>query len=597
MARPKTRYIASLDGLRSFAVLAVIAYHMGFFWAPGGLLGVTVFFVLSGYLITGLLISEFHSSRTINLPQFWLRRVRRLVPAIIAVVVVTCALCVLFNHNLLTKMRPDIIPSLLFYSNWWQIFHDVSYFAAQGAPSPLQHFWSLAIEEQFYLVWPVLLLLLFRRRTSFKWLKRGILIAAAASALWMAVLYNPEGDPSRVYYGTDTRAFSLLIGAWLAIVWPSTAFGDKGKPDALPSLRARRVFDGIGVLAFVGLIALVATANGYTSFLYRGGLVICSILTAVLIAVIVRPDSIFAKLWSLAPLVWIGKRSYGMYLWHFPILLLMTNQNATEAAPLWWNALEFAVILVVSALSYRFVENPVRQGKLGAWFRGVRDKSVNVVQSLAKHGVPAALCCVVLAVAVVGCVAIPPSNAVEGQEDAITDAQAASEHAQQQAAEAAQQNVVYDILVIGDSVAARCENAFPEVFPDGCLDAMVGRLLTQGQETYDYYYNLGVVGNKVVIALGTNGVVTAEQLDMLITDIGSNKRIWLMNTQSNEDWVGATNETLAQATERYGNVGLIDWYSYSSGKSYLFSGDGKHLTPEGAREYLELIKNSTESTA
>lgn len=593
MARPKTRYIASLDGLRSFAVLAVIAYHMGFFWAPGGLLGVTVFFVLSGYLITGLLISEFHSSRTIDLPQFWLRRVRRLVPAIIAVVVVTCALCVLFNHDLLTKMRPDIIPSLLFYSNWWQIFHDVSYFAAQGAPSPLQHFWSLAIEEQFYLVWPVLLLLLFKRRTSFKWLKRGILIAAAASALWMAVLYNPEGDPSRVYYGTDTRAFSLLIGAWLAIVWPSTAFGDKRKPDALPSLRARRVFDGIGVLAFVGLIALVATANGYTPFLYRGGLVICSILTAVLIAVIIRPDSTFAKLWSLPPLVWVGKRSYGMYLWHFPILLLMTNQNATEAAPLWWNALEFAVILVVSALSYRFVENPVRQGKLGAWFRGVRDKSVNIPRTLAKQGVPAAVCCVVLAVAVIGCVAIPPSNAVE--DPAYT--QTSWEDTQQKATEAAAKQTVYDVLMIGDSVAARCENSFSEFFPHGYLDAAIGRSFSQGLEMYDYFQDLGIVGNTIVVALGTNNLVTSEQLEAFMSDVGPDKRIYLVNTRSNEEWVDATNEALAQAAAGYDNVELIDWHTYSAGNEALFAGDGKHLSPDGARAYLALIKDNIKSSA
>ena len=218
MSGSKSRYIPALDGLRAFAVLAVIAYHMRMPWAPGGLLGVTVFFVLSGYLITSLLLIEHDESGTIDLPRFWLRRVRRLVPAIVLVVVCTAVLCTLFNHALLTKMRPDVLPSLLFFNNWWQIFHDVSYFEALGAPSPLAHFWSLAIEEQFYLVWPVALLAALKLGARKGTVRNVVLVLAALSALEMALLFDPAADPSRVYYGTDTRAFSLLIGAWLAFV-------------------------------------------------------------------------------------------------------------------------------------------------------------------------------------------------------------------------------------------------------------------------------------------------------------------------------------------------------------------------------------------
>lgn len=385
MPRPRSHYVASLDGLRTFAVLAVIAYHLGYAWAPGGLLGVTVFFVLSGYLITGLLVNEFRSSKTLDLPQFWLRRVRRLVPAIVTVVLVTCALCALFNHQLLTKTRPDILPSLLFYNNWWQIFHEVSYFEAQGAPSALQHFWSLAIEEQFYLVWPPLLLLLFNRRVKFKNIHRGILIAAAISAIAMAVLYNPESDPSRVYFGTDTRAFSLLIGAWLAFTWPSSALGitpSGASPAPTISTLAIRLLDGAGILAFAGLCALVFTMDGNAAFPYRGGILLCSILAAILIADIVHPASLFARLWALPPLVWLGKRSYGIYLWHFPILLLMTNQNATEAAPLWWNALEVALIIAVSAASYTFIEDPIRKGWVGKELHRLREDSAHLPREM-----------------------------------------------------------------------------------------------------------------------------------------------------------------------------------------------------------------------
>ena len=208
--RAKSRYVPALDGLRAFAVLAVIFYHMGLGWAPGGLMGVTVFFVISGYLINGLLVAEHEQTGSISLKSFWLRRVRRLFPAIFLSVVGTAALCTIFDHTLLDKMRPDILPSLLFYNNWWQIFRDMSYFEQAGNPSPLTHFWSLSIEEQFYVVWPLLLLLMYKLGAKKKTMSRVVLVLAIVSALEMALLYNPQGDPSRIYYGTDTRAMSLL---------------------------------------------------------------------------------------------------------------------------------------------------------------------------------------------------------------------------------------------------------------------------------------------------------------------------------------------------------------------------------------------------
>ena len=223
--RKKSRYIPALDGLRALAVLGVIAYHMGMAWMPGGLLGVTVFFVLSGYLITSLLLIEWDSTGTIDLPQFWLRRVKRLFPAIAFVIIVTAVLCTLFDHSLLTKLREDMWAALCWVTNWWYILRDVSYFDALGAPSPVTHFWSLAIEEQFYVVWPVVLILAHKFGVKRTHMRNATFVLALASALEMAILFNPDADPSRVYYGTDTRAFSLLIGAWLAFVWPSNQLG------------------------------------------------------------------------------------------------------------------------------------------------------------------------------------------------------------------------------------------------------------------------------------------------------------------------------------------------------------------------------------
>uniref|UniRef100_UPI003AB27E4B acyltransferase family protein n=1 Tax=Enorma massiliensis TaxID=1472761 RepID=UPI003AB27E4B len=214
----RSRYIPALDGIRTLAVIAVVLYHLNLTWAQGGFLGVTIFFVLSGYLITRLLLAEFEQTDRIDLKRFWVRRVRRLVPATITLVVVVAVLCTIFNHVMLTKMRPDILPSLFFFNNWWQIAQNVSYFDALGDPSPLTHFWSLAIEEQFYVVWPVLLLIMLKLRVKRPWMRRIVVALAAVSAVTMAVLYDPAADPSRVYYGTDTRAFSMLLGAWLAFI-------------------------------------------------------------------------------------------------------------------------------------------------------------------------------------------------------------------------------------------------------------------------------------------------------------------------------------------------------------------------------------------
>ena len=330
--RPQISLYPRLDGLRTLAVVAVVLYHLNLTWAQGGLLGVTIFFVLSGYLITRLLLNEVAKTGRIDLKSFWIRRIRRLVPAVVTVVFVTCALCTIFNHVMLTKMRPDILPSLLFFNNWWQIAQNVSYFNALGDPSPLTHFWSLAIEEQFYLIWPPLLFAMVSMHVSKPNTRRVVLGLAAASALAMMVLYNPAADPSRVYYGTDTRVFSLLLGAWMAFIpdrdlapvrlahrlglnrlagaakHGKNAEGKPGKkvdesadttptqPSALVRFWPRphpSMCWASWVL--VGLAAMVALTNGYTAFQYRGGTLLCSILTLMVIAACVQPQGMVAR--------------------------------------------------------------------------------------------------------------------------------------------------------------------------------------------------------------------------------------------------------------------------------------------------------------
>ena len=595
-ARPKSRYIPSLDGLRAFAVLAVIAYHMGMPWATGGLLGVTIFFVLSGYLITSLLVIEFQGTGRINLPDFWLRRIRRLFPAIVFSVVTIAVLCTIFDHALLTKLRPDVLPSLLFFNNWWQIFHNVSYFDALGSPSPVTHFWSLAIEEQFYLIWPVLLFIMMKLGVKKRVLSIMTLVLALLSAIDMAALFDPHGDPSRVYYGTDTRAFSLLIGAWLAFVWPSNQLGATDSVNI--SVRARRALDGVGILAFVGLVLMVAFCDGFSPFLYYGGLVLCSILTAIVIAVLVHPASILSKFWGLPPFVWIGKRSYGIYLWHYPILLLMVPQNGFSGTPWWMLLLALAVIFAISAFSYTFVENPIRHGAIGALLADIANHRTTFVEWVRGHIVPVIAAAALVLTAIVGLIFVPDTSALEGG-DLLKDesAQIAGPTAGALSEEGRNSHVTpanakLDILMIGDSVSVRAIPNFQETFPYGAIDAAVNRQLYVGQDIYQSYADQDIVGDIVVFALGTNGVATDEQLDTLIGAVGSDKRIWLINTRSTTSWMGETNDALARAADRHENVSLIDWYNLSSTHGEWFDGDGTHLSADGAQAYVDMVHSA-----
>lgn len=591
MSDKKSRYIPALDGLRAFAVLAVIAYHMHMPWASGGLLGVTVFFVLSGYLITSLLLIEFNNTGKIDLPQFWLRRVRRLIPAIVFVIVCTIVLCTLFNHALLTKARTDVVPSLLFFNNWWQIFHNVSYFDALGSPSPLAHFWSLAIEEQFYLIWPVVLFISLKAGVKKGALRNATLVLAVFSALEMALMFSPAADPSRMYYGTDTRAFSLLIGAWLAFVWPSHMLGAKGTMRL--TKRVRTILDSVGGVALIGLLAMVGYTNGFTPFLYQGGLVLCSILTAIVIAVMVHPASILGRIAGAKPLVWIGKRSYGIYLWHYPLLLLM-NPNSVSETPWWLYIIQLVMIFICAEFSYRFVENPVRHGALGAFASKVRSGEVSLPDWLRKRIIPVIASGALVLVAAGGLIFVPHTSALEGA-DILKQAE---ENQKNQEAtppadvEAPAEKPKLDVLMIGDSVSVRAIPYFEELLPHGAIDAAVNRQMYTGQEIYDTYKSQDIVGDLVVFALGTNGVATNEMLDDLIADVGPDKQIWLVNTRSPQDWVEITNGALESATARYSNVHLIDWYSASAGRDDFFDGDGTHLTEEGARFYIDLIHSA-----
>jgi peptidoglycan/LPS O-acetylase OafA/YrhL len=394
------KYLPGLDGLRALAVAAVVAYHLGYGWAQGGLLGVGVFFTLSGYLITDILVGQWAARGRIKLGDFWLRRARRLLPALFVMLAVVTIWVNGFARTFVPAFRGNVVASVFYVSNWWFIDQHASYYARFAPPTPLDHLWSLAVEEQFYLVWPWVVLLMVwavsrRAKRRSQAASRGGLAAAggrpavppylngrartvlcvvtlalaAASAVWMLKEYQPGYDPTRIYEGTDTRAFGLLIGAALAMVWPTRRLGASGSPVAwrVPTA-ARWLIDAAGVAGLAGILALIWRTNEYSGFMFHGGMVLLSVATAATVAAAVTPGSLFGRALGMQPLRWIGVRSYGIYLWHYPVIVLTAAAGTagTAVSPVRAAAVVAGTVLA-AAISWRFVEDPIRSGSRLRW--------------------------------------------------------------------------------------------------------------------------------------------------------------------------------------------------------------------------------------
>lgn len=360
------RYMPGIDGLRAISVLAVIAYHFNLQWAQGGLLGVGVFFVLSGYLITDQILLEWKMNNRLSISDFWWKRFRRLLPAMIFMLIAVALWLLITDSTRLLSLQGDIFSSIFYMNNWYLIFHKVSYFESFGPASPIGHLWSLSIEEQFYIIWPLVLCLGLRRSPRRGRVMLYILISIFLSAMAMAVLFVPGTDPSRVYYGTDTRAFAILTGAALAVGWPSWKMSGK------ISSSGRSMLDITGGLGLLIILALIFRTNEYDDSLYPFGFLFLSVVSAAVIGVLAHPASRLGGILGCRLLVWIGKRSYSLYIWHYPVIILMNTNAANGEIGITQILLQITVILVLSIFSYKYIEEPIRRGTFRSRLRAMK---------------------------------------------------------------------------------------------------------------------------------------------------------------------------------------------------------------------------------
>ncbi|MGM0866711.1 MAG: acyltransferase family protein [Bacillota bacterium] len=612
---PNHRYIHGLDGLRALAVLFVIAYHFNFSWARGGFLGVNIFFVLSGYLITSIMLPAQGQRFTINLRDFWIERMKRLLPAAYVMILLTIIWVTLFNRELLHTVRGDAISSIFYTSNWWFIFHEVSYFDSFGSPSPLKNLWSLAIEEQFYIIWPIVLaigLYICNKQSKFA---IYVFSGAICSAMLMSLLYEAGTDPSRAYYGTDTRSFELLIGCWLALVWPMKRLSSKKL-----SVKLHNTLNITSIISLVIFIFCVLFVDEYQVFLYRGGMFLICMNAAILIACVCHPASLLGKLLAWKPLCWIGTRSYGIYLWHYPVIVLSTPVYEIGNPAYWRVGLQLAVTFIIAELSYRVIEMPIRKHGFRSFFRRyfvinrIKWRSFSFGRKIVTGLTPLVL--LVFITGITGMVkgeeqkevmvSYPDKVKISGEAPSgskNTDTnQESTEHPSpgtEQNKETPQKeksdiplNQPYtEILAIGDSVMIDIAPNLQKLFPDITIDAKIGRQVSQTIKLAPGYADFNHPDNAVIIQLGTNGYFTNHQIDTLLSAF-SQAHIYLVNTRVPRSWEGKVNQALYKKSQEYENVTLVDWHSEAIDHPEYFAGDGVHLFPKGIETLTDLINQS-----
>ena len=605
-----------LDGLRAIAVVAVIVFHLVPGAWPGGFIGVDVFFVISGFLITSLLLREQHLTGRIALARFWKRRARRLLPALAIVVAITGGAAWALGGDLLTGFGRQVLGAATFSANWLSIAADATYFD-HTAPELLRNLWSLGIEEQFYLIWPIVMIALCRVSKR-RWRMLSVGVIAAASVIAMALLFEPS-DITRVYFGTDTHSFPLVIGALLAFAvssWPSRAIGW--------SRAARFWTPWVAVPGLIGLTVAFAQVSGDDPATYRGGLLAVALCTALVIAGAIVPGSWIGSMLDAVPFTYIGRRSYGLYLWHWPVFVLVT-----AALPTWprdglsalaLGAIALIITSVAALLSYRFVEMPIRQ-------IGVRSTTARWISRARSGWLPATAAAIMFAVAIVSiaatiaAIAAPPTQssarisiekgiaAIEQQDAGASPSTGSPAPEPVEGPESPVPELVEgpvgpaapatgpEITAIGDSVMLASAPALQEALPGIQIDAIVSRQLRDAPAILQSMADAGTLRRVVVVGLGTNGPIDAVTLDELRRIAGPERRLVVVGVYAPRGWTDGVNQSLSSFAQRYRDVEISLWRDAIASQLDLLSGDQIHPGPRGGGVYASALREALQRLA
>ena len=609
MSNNKSKYLPSIDSLRALAVLAVIIYHVDVNYLPGGFLGVDLFFVLSGYLISSLIIKEYRKTGSLNLYNFYIRRARRLLPAVYFMITVGLVVMVLFNEVLLRKSHLDAIFGYIYSSNWWYIFHKLDYFDSFGAQSPFKHLWSLAIEEQFYMVFPLLFLLVNRKKKSkdgtYKLNKNFlyVILGLILVSLIAHILLFDINNISRIYFGTDTRAFSLLVGVVGAILYPMERLHAKVTP------QQNMIYSVVSLASIATLITVMIYTSEYNTWLYRGGFLLVAILGLIVIISSGKQHTLMSRLLSFKPVVFIGKISYSLYLWHFPVLVLTTPVSEIGNPNIIFVVLRVILTFILATASYIFVETPIRKlgfkNYINVVFKKLKKRSK---KSRKVYGAIVGLVSILFLMGIFGKSVPFISTAFVKEMEANKETQFVNngdnkDNNQEKSSDSNKDNKdnkedknnsdkkYSSVLVMGDSLTVDIGEKFQELYPGAVIDGKIGRQLYVAVEEAKSYSKYNNENSAIIFQLGTNGPFTESQIEELVKEFDK-ADIYFVNIKVPRAWEKTVNTALKEIQEKHSNVKLIDWYSVANSTKDLFEPDRVHLNQAGIAEMVTLIEKN-----
>jgi len=572
------RYIPAIDGLRAVAVVAVMLYHLGFAWIPGGFLGVDLFFVISGYVITRLLLDSIARSGGLDLRAFYKARVRRLLPPLVFMIIATTVYIGLWAPETMRRFVTDTPFALFGGMNWWLVFRHTDYFDSIARPPLLQHTWSLGVEAQFYLVWPLILLLVLRYFGKNKIPGAALFIAAVSGvALLVLSLQVDAAGASRishVYFGTDTHSIGLFLGAALAVSWVPQNLNEN------VNQRAQDFIDGIGIFGFFGIIATFLFINENDPTLYKLAFPLAGIFGCAIITSIVHPASRFAPILSSKIMVWVGERSYAIYLWHWVVFQVTRPRVDLEGSTWALFALRILIVIALADISLRLVELPIRTGLVEYWFKGMKYRTKRV-QWRQKSSLFLSSISIVIALSGLSI------HAINQSDRAMAEIKSELSAPTEMSSPVQSPNTQPGLWVTGDSVILGIRHELDLRNHITLINARVGRQAPELIEvmTHD---KANMIGSTVIFNLGNNNKLTQAQVISIFEEVKNQPKIIVVNTAVPRGWRDANNALIATYAEQYG-AKLIDWAAISSGHPEYFAPDGVHLVPAGVRAYVDAI--------